>query len=195
MTGDSMGTLHERRMAALPKGLGWLLTRLKAYDVVWNFSFVPGEAEDYEVGIDREETDLAKANVISSEIKAGGIFGSRRHVVALDIDHPAYLVPSSTPGHSHLYVDIANGVPHEDYMEFLEAAAKIGLIEKGYADVSRKRGHSDLRLPWVTKDDQVLVSPERMAEIHAERTKDANADAVSLSPATAPGGNDDGLPF
>lgn len=192
MSGDSMGTLHERRMAALPKGLGWLLTRLKAYDVIWNFSFVPAEAEEYEVGIDREETDLAKANVVSSEIKAGGLFGATRHVVALDIDHPAYLVPSSTPGHSHLYVDISGGIPHEDYMEFLSAAAKIGLIEPGYAEVSRKRGHSDLRLPWVTKDDQVLVSPERMAEIYAERTKDANADEVSASPVAS---LDDWEPF
>lgn len=168
------------RREDVPEGLLALFARLRTYDVVWNFSFVPADEETYEIGIDREETDLDKANVVSSELKSTFWPGGRRHVLAIDIDHQAYLIPSSTTGHSHLYVDIPNGVPHDDYMEFLDAAAKIGLIEKGYAGVSRKRGHTDLRLPWVSKEDQVLVSPERMGEVHAERTKDENANEVSL---------------
>ena len=48
------------------------------------------------------------------------------------------------------------GVKHDDYMELLEVLGRIGVIEPGYAEISIKRGHSDLRLPWVHKDDQKL---------------------------------------
>lgn len=72
------------------------------------------------------------------------------HAVLLDLDVPAYLVPSSTPGHSHLYVDVL--VPKSELIELLEVLAKTGVIEQGYAEASIKRGRTCLRLPWVKKD-------------------------------------------
>lgn len=152
----------------LPRGLQNLLRRLKAYDVVWNYTFVPADEDSYEVGIDREEVDLGKANVVSSEIRIDPIFG-RKHVVAIDLDIPAYTVPSSTEGHSHLYIDVPGGIPHEDYMELLDVLAKCKIIERGYAEVSKKRGHSDLRLPWVKKADQKLATVEQQNEVLAAR--------------------------
>jgi hypothetical protein len=152
----------------LQGGLRSLLGRLRTYRVDWRFSFVPAENVEYEPGIDRdEEADLERANVVSSERlgfprdhiadpTAGSGFRSvPRHAVLLDIDYPAYLVESSSPGHYHLYLDPPLGVRHEDYMELLALLGRIGIIERGYAEVSIKRGHSDLRLPWVTKDQQV----------------------------------------
>lgn len=112
-------------------------------------------------GTDRETGDLNEAHVISSLIKGtddpdrapclGGPGG--QHHLLLDIDLPAALVESSTPGHFHLYVELNDGfgIAWEPYKAFLEAAAAIGLIEPGYAEVSIKRGHTDLRLPWVDK--------------------------------------------
>ena len=73
----------------------------------------------------------------------------QKHAVVMDLDHEAFLIPSSTPGHYHLYVDL--GVPEDDWFDFLDAAAKINLVSAGYAEVSRKRGHSDVRLPWISK--------------------------------------------
>ena len=148
------------------------LDRLKAYIVDWKFTFVPTENTEYEPGIDRSAIDLRDpdANVISSELKAqaytleeGRLVPTHRHVVAIDIDHEAWLVPSSTAGHSHLYVDIPGGIAWEDYRDWLVASAKIGLIEDGYAEVSIKRGHTDLRLPWVSKADQKLATVEEMS--------------------------------
>lgn len=164
-----------------------LLSRLKTYAVDWKFSFVPTENVEYEPGIDREEAELSKANVVSSERKGypmdpvyedeetvlfGDVRGRKqavdeegnplyrnRHAILLDIDYPAYLLESSTPGHYHLYLDVPGGVKHEDYMELLALLGRIGAIEKGYAEVSIKRGHSDLRLPWVRKEDQVKHEP------------------------------------
>ena len=56
---------------------------------------------------DREPTvDLDQANVVSS-LQSGTEPGSRaQHYPVLDLDLPAVLVPSSTPGHSHLYIDL-----------------------------------------------------------------------------------------
>lgn len=137
----------------LPYGVNSLLGRLQAYAVDWKFSFVPTEDQTYEPGIDRETADLDDANVVSSELTG---FPRNRHAVILDIDYAAYVVPSSTPGHNHLYLDVPGGVAHDDYMELLAALSKCGVVEPGYAEVSIKRGHSDLRLPWVSKDEQRL---------------------------------------
>lgn len=126
--------------------------------------------EDMVLGLDRKTADLNQAHVASSLLRE---FHQRtteddpetkddftiydvlpdRHTVVLDIDHSAHLIASSTPGHSHLYVDIPGGIEEQAYFEFLRAAAKIGLIQEGYAEVSIKRGHSDVRLPWVSKGE------------------------------------------
>lgn len=149
-------------MAGFATGhLGSLLDRLQAFKVDWKFSFVPAENTEYEAGIDREVADLVDANVISSMTKTSAKVSPayRRHAVLLDIDYEAHLIPSSTPGHYHLYLDVPGGVPHEKYMTLLALLADCGIIEKGFADVSIARGHSDLRLPWVTKDEQRKHAP------------------------------------
>jgi hypothetical protein len=154
-------------VSGITPGLRGLLSRLQAYRVDWKFSFVPTEDKEYEPGTDREVAELNEANVVSStrlDFPKDHVFDPEmtevrvvpRHAVLLDIDYPAHLVESSSPGHYHLYLDVPNGVKHDDYMELLAMLAKCGVIEKGYADVSIARGHSDLRLPWVSKDDQKL---------------------------------------
>lgn len=124
-----------------------LFQRLKCYTVRWWSAEEFPEHEVYEPGLDRLPEATMYANVASSQINDG----ADRHVVALDLDYPAYVVPSSTEGHSHLYLDVPGGVKHEDYMELLELLGRIGVIEPGYAEVSIKRGHTDLRLPWIKK--------------------------------------------
>ena len=120
-----------------------------------------------------EVTDLTEANVISSLVKGSvadpaeegkvdwdRVLGVKavggKHNLLLDIDRPAELVESSTPGHYHLYVELlgGEGIDWEDYVAFLHAAAKIGLIESGYAYASQARGYTALRLPWVSKHEQ-----------------------------------------
>lgn len=77
-----------------------------------------------------------------------------RHQIVVDVDFPAHLVESSTPGHHHLYVEIPGGIPQSAYFDWLKASEKIGLLEPGYVSAALSRGHSDVRLPWVTKDDE-----------------------------------------
>lgn len=88
--------------------------------------------------------EAGAANVITSLIT-----GSDLHKPVIDLDLAAKLVPSSTPGHFHLFID--REMPWETYVELLEALVKAGLVEPGYVDASRERGYTAVRLPWVRK--------------------------------------------
>lgn len=85
------------------------------------------------------------ANVVSSHVD--GSNGLHRPV--LDLDIPAELVASSTPGHSHLYID--HLLTWENYQKLLDALVEAGIIEHGFVATSKKRGSTMVRLPWVHK--------------------------------------------
>jgi hypothetical protein len=103
-------------------------------------NFESKEVREPAVGMD--------ANVVSS-LRTDG-WGPGRHALLLDLDVPACLVPSSTEGHSHLYIDVH--IPEEKYFELLDLLASCGVIETGYAVMSKAKGGSNLRLPWVKKE-------------------------------------------
>lgn len=92
----------------------------------------------------REMVECA-ANVISSEGENG------LHYPVLDIDFPAYVVPSSTPGHVHLYIE--KGMPWEAYSKLLIALADAHIIQEGYLEACLARRMTFVRLPWVSKED------------------------------------------
>lgn len=92
---------------------------------------------------------LSAAELLSSEILTeGGTPGA--HKVLLDIDVPAKLVPSSTEGHSHLYIDVS--APWEKIEVLLDAMVAVGAVEPGYAEVCKKRRMTNLRTPWTVKN-------------------------------------------
>lgn len=123
-----------------------LFDRLTCYKVVhWGVgSSDPSVFEDVSASV-------ADAHVVSS-LRGGDPTG--RHAVVLDIDHPAWLVESSTPGHFHLYIDVPGGIPDHNYRTLLNVLAVCGVIEEGYKEASLARGHSDVRLPWIKKPIQ-----------------------------------------
>lgn len=87
------------------------------------------------VQVDTEDA----ANLIGSLTKTG------LHAPVLDIDYPARLVPSSTPGHFHLYLDVE--IPWHRYALALWALSVAGLIEPGFfrAAMARKLTFARLR--------------------------------------------------
>jgi hypothetical protein len=104
---------------------------------------------------DREAASLDEADIITSHVH-----GPRDlHTVMLDLDVPAHLVPSSTPGHSHLYIDAP--MPWRTYKRLLVALADAGVIEHGYANVSVARRFTALRLPWIKKEEVVSGTEDR----------------------------------
>jgi hypothetical protein len=98
--------------------------------------------EDYKFVSERE------ANLVTSLI--GDVISTRQyHAPVLDIDIPHKLVPSSTVGHSHLYLDIK--CTWTAYEDFLWASEKIGLLEEGYVKASLHRGFTAVRKPGIYK--------------------------------------------
>jgi hypothetical protein len=99
----------------------------------------------------RSEVSLEVANAISSAIREPdrNSWATYRHTVALDIDHRVRVVPSSTPGNGHLYIDVP--MEWEQYEKLLKVLAEVGIIEEGYAGASIRRRATHLRLPWVRK--------------------------------------------
>jgi hypothetical protein len=95
-----------------------------------------------------EEVDKSIATLVSSKIdgKPG------LHAPAIDLDIPAALVPSSTPGHSHLYIDAE--IPLDDYLDLLRVMVRCGLVEPGFYQAARKRKQTMLRRPGIKKISQ-----------------------------------------
>lgn len=92
----------------------------------------------------RRPAPINESDVISSELPDG------RHAPCIDVDVKALLLPSSTPGHGHLYIE--KPMSWFRYRVMLRAMVFAGVVEPGYyrAGVARRGTH--LRLPWVEKE-------------------------------------------
>ncbi len=96
------------------------------------------------------------ANLIGSLIaeKCRRPFGRLYHAPTLDFDFPCRLVPSSTPGHFHFYIDKA--ITEERYFELLETLHRVGLLQLGVLKSAKAHGQTYLR--WnTTKQSEGLM--------------------------------------
>ena len=124
------------------------MSRPMPFDLLKKFKVLKWGCDDSEAGVidEREEVaSLNDADVVSSEyLKIPGF-----HTLALDIDVPAALIPSSTPGHSHLFINTQ--MSWDQYEAVLDALAVAGILEPGYVGASKARKATAVRLPWVSK--------------------------------------------
>jgi hypothetical protein len=88
----------------------------------------------------------AEANIVTSYL------GGELHAPVLDIDFGARLLPSSTPGHFHLYLEKA--MTWDNYCGLLKALGAVGILEEGYVKASLRRGYSSVRKPGVYKQEE-----------------------------------------
>lgn len=86
------------------------------------------------------------ANLITSMVP-----DSAAHKLIIDIDLPAALLPSSTPGHFHLFID--KEMDWDVYLGLLRALERAGIIEPGYLNAAERRMHTAVRLPWIHKGE------------------------------------------
>lgn len=84
------------------------------------------------------------ATLVSSETE------ERLHRPVLDIDFKARLVPSTTRGHYHLYLDGLE-LKWPAYKKLLIALAEAGVIQDGYMRASIARKATYVRRPGVKK--------------------------------------------
>ena len=88
--------------------------------------------------------DEDHANLVSSRLENG------HHSPVLDVDFPARLEPSSTPGHFHLYLEgIEMSWP--TYEALLVALGEAGVIGPGYLRHSIAREQTMVRRPHIKK--------------------------------------------
>jgi hypothetical protein len=90
-----------------------------------------------------------EANLISSSLGPTRKQLDALHAPVLDIDFPAHLVPSSTIGHYHLYLD--KKITWDKYKKLLVALADADILERGYVDAAINTGATYVRLPYVRK--------------------------------------------
>lgn len=120
-------------------------------------AFKPAPARGYtEDEFVRPERKLVatkeEANLVSSFTERG------LHKPVIDLDVPARLVPSKTPGHFHLYIDVE--MDFDDYSELLYALSKCGIVEPNYAAAANMAGMSFVRTAPDTRPDRSLTATE-----------------------------------
>lgn len=102
---------------------------------------------DYSVDDWEPTVRTSDAEVVASRIKATG-----KHHLLIDLDVPAHLIPSTTEGHSHLYIECGEGIEWSKIEMILWALASAGIVEQGYFQASSSRGFTALRTPWTKKE-------------------------------------------
>jgi hypothetical protein len=76
------------------------------------------------------------------------------HLPVFDCDFEIETVPSSTPGHYHLYIDVPIEFKH--YMNIMRAFVDAGLIEEGYYHACLSHGEGFVRRPGHNKKDDFV---------------------------------------
>ena len=100
----------------------------------------------------------SKVNTSSTKEQAnlvGSLCGDGLHRPVIDIDFPCRLVPSSTEGHFHLYVELS--MHWEQYERLLVALAQAGIISAFYLKAAQIRGQTFVRPEWVKKEKEDSV--------------------------------------
>jgi hypothetical protein len=87
-----------------------------------------------------------------------------RGVVDITPECDFALIPSTTPGHHHLILDV--DLRWDKYGRLLRLLADAGIIERGYANASIRKQFSAIRPPWIkkpkTEDRQHNPTPVRL---------------------------------
>lgn len=125
------------------------MSRLEFEDSVKHdriYGFVKGldDNETYEAEVTKNSLE---SNVIISETKRG------KHKPLLDLDFSHTYVPSSTPGHGHLYIH--EDYDYQSYLNMMRCLRDSNLIQPGVFNSLERNGYNAVRLPWIRKPNAV----------------------------------------
>jgi hypothetical protein len=144
------------KFQALPK---WLRSNAFFRAKLSNDSNGPGFSNKAHV-----EVHPLDANLIASQ-KANG-----KHTLFLDLDDEHFVSPSSTPGHSHLYIN--TDLDLEALKEIIDVLAKHGIVQQGIKNQLDSYGFLTLRPPGVQKGDEYDDASVNEAKILEQESED-----------------------
>lgn len=122
----------------------WLAPEMKPYD---NRSPM-----DILTGLDiRHRVPEEESNVVSSRLGDDEAL-LRAHMPIVDLDYPHEYVPSSTPGHAHLYLNVEIG--RARWICLMLGLWIGGVVSRNYMLWSFRRMANYARQPWVSKADE-----------------------------------------
>lgn len=150
------------------------LIHLAAFGNDSEHNFAPPSIENRIVVTDENQACVVSSRRVNQPLYTDPKWHTHRPVI--DLDFETKLIPSSTPGHYHLYLD--RNLSWNDYKTLLLALADAGIISRGYAVASIERGHSCVRVPWLKKGDP---SPELPVVHRSGLPDDAYAKLRELS--------------
>lgn len=102
------------------------------------------------------EPDTKKANLVGSLCADGS------HMPALDIDLPCELLPSTTKGHFHLYID--KPMSFMAYKKLVQAFIDAGIVEPNIMKYMELNGVTTLRPQNIKKPKRAKSSGEPLPE-------------------------------
>lgn len=103
------------------------------------------------------ETNPEHANLVSSQVFYDEQKLTAYHTPIIDLDIPAQLIPSTTPGHSHLFIDKL--LTDEQYDKLLRVLVEVGIVQKGILDLQWETDKMTCaRLPGIIKEVNSLSS-------------------------------------
>lgn len=152
-----------RKSAELTKGKSFRWSNLLGKDLLHSTRKLlkkKGSINTYDDGFYTRVPDEA-ASADTAELIAS-VNQNGLHRPLLDIDFPAVVIPSTTEGHCHLYID--KEMPWKDYKKLLNVLADLDIIEHGYRGASLARGYSALRLPWIKKEKDTSKNDEVLTQ-------------------------------
>ena len=111
----------------------------------FHVDFKPGRKSGDGPNVNPQPATEDKANLIGSDTGVSDF-----HMPVLDVDRiPVRVVPSSTPGNSHLYIDLP--MHWSQYARLIEVMGKVGILEPGYVAACLAEQGTFVRKPGVPK--------------------------------------------
>lgn len=86
---------------------------------------------------------LGEADLVGSKTLSGA------HAPTIDLDVPCRLIPSTTEGHFHLYIDVE--MTKKNYSKLLKTLVEVGLVEEGFGQMLDKKDATFVRVPGKPK--------------------------------------------
>lgn len=115
----------------------------------------PDLDDPWDWAADRQLVEPGEGNAFSSRVITVG--GEELHMPLLDIDGVEMkVVPSSTPGNYHLYIDKL--LTWSDYVRLMDMLVELGIVDPKFVHMSKMRGMSFVRKPEEKKQAKAVVT-------------------------------------